>query len=337
MSSANYMSYEQFDEMIENFKTEKRQEFYESVDKTHYSHLQKWNITLYGNSCRIDEQAIDMIQFMDSLKKIDVSKLEKRDENLCSIQYWFGQFSYFQNFTPNTVKPPERKHGDIKTFSPKARLRMLKKLNMVDFNSGRKPFFITLTYPGRYPTKRERYKRDIDVFLKRMKREFGEISYMWRLEAQKRGAPHYHLIVYTSKDKMVEYTRKWISFAWYEIVQTGWEVKMEEHLRVGTNVQVLNSIKMATIYVSKYMSKEQEDKLIDQGRYWATSRNWGDLILENFELTGNQANAFRRLLSRYLRFKSQTMSRRVKNNRNIEVWGNYVFMFNALKWVVINY
>lgn len=38
---------------------------------------------------------------------------------------------------------------------------------------------------------------------------------------------------------MVEYTKKWISFAWYEIVQTGWEVKMEEHLRVGTNVQVL--------------------------------------------------------------------------------------------------
>lgn len=214
---------------------------------------------------------------------------------------------------------------------------MLKKLNKVDFKNGRNPLFVTLTYPGRYPTERERYKRDIDVFIKRMKREFGDIAYMWRLEAQKRGAPHYHMIVYTPKPKKMEYTKLWISYAWYEIVQQGWEVKMEEHLRVGTNVKVIDSMRKATVYVSKYMSKEQEDKLKDQGRYWATSRNWGDLIIENFELTGMQTIAFRRILSRYLKVQNVAMARRVVRPNTIEVWGNYVFMLNALKWVVINY
>lgn len=107
----------------------------------------------------------------------------------------------FKKVKQTELNPPERKEGDITSFSKKSRLNMLKKLNKVDFQSGKKPLFVTLTYPGIYPTKRERYKRDLDVFLKRMKREFGEVAYMWRLESQKRGAPHYHLIVYTTKNK----------------------------------------------------------------------------------------------------------------------------------------
>lgn len=311
----------------------------------HYKHYSKGSITVYGNSCTIKEEYFAE-EKKCPLQKDYKAKFQRALDDLNHMPVPGNTLSDRANFDATGFnvlhrykeenEPPTRKANDITTFTKKSRLNMLKKLNKVDFNNGKQPYFITLTYPGRYPTDSKQYKSDLDVFIKRMKREFGELAYLWRLEAQKRGAPHYHFIIYFEKEFKKEYLKHWVSQNWFEVVQRSWLIKDERHLRAGTNVKSINGIRQAMCYVSKYMTKDQDDGLKDQGRYWAASQNWGDLILESFELSSQQLIQFRRLMRTFLK-ENPRMSKRVARTQNIEVWGGYEFILDALKWVTLNF
>jgi len=101
----------------------------------------------------------------------------------------------------------------------------MRKLAMMDKEY--MPLYVTLTYPAVYPTKPGEYKRHLKNFASRMKRVFPQAGFFWRLEFQRRGAPHYHLLVYG-----VEGTQDWVSAAWYDIVGSG----DENHLQCGAFV-----------------------------------------------------------------------------------------------------
>jgi len=63
-----------------------------------------------------------------------------------------------------------------------------------------------------FPTDGVTHKADLDAFIKRCKRKFSnEIEYLWKLEFQKRGAPHYHMIIHLPKPFKIDYLRKWFS------------------------------------------------------------------------------------------------------------------------------
>lgn len=226
---------------------------------------------------------------------------------------------------------PKRRKGDITSFSKKSRLRLMYQVNKVDFKKRGMPYFITLTYPKRYPTDGEEYKSDLDVFLKRLKSQFGKLEYIWRLEAQRRGAPHYHLIIYFSKEIKVEYLRHWVSTNWFEVAQRKWEEKLIEHLKAGTNCKLVNNYRQLISYVSKYMSKNQGDNLIHQGRYWGTSRNWGDLI-QTIEIGSEHLFKFLRLIRRYLERTNKKFSKKVVSLQTINVFASWEFIFKALEW-----
>src|SRR5512146_128055 len=58
----------------------------------------------------------------------------------------------------------------------------------VDFRS-----MITLTYPNEFPVSGKVCKQHLDAMLKALKRKCGDgLQYLWFLEFQKRGAPHFH-------------------------------------------------------------------------------------------------------------------------------------------------
>lgn len=294
----------------EEYWTKGLQEVYESVNsKPYYKHYINGEISVFGNACTIKEVEGEITpkQAMKrSFEKIGRSK-----------------------------KPPERKKGDIKGFSKNSRLRMMKKMNRVDFKNDRIAYFFTLTYPDPFPTDGEVHKTDLDAFLKRLKRQFGNLDYMWKLEVQfKRGAPHYHLIVFFEKRFNIKFVMKWVSQNWFEVVQRNWEIKNYDHLKVGTNTKIVRTLRQLTNYVTKYITKkeEEDDKLINQGRYWGCSRNWGDTLIENITLSGKQLIVFRRLMKGYMRKMNKQMAKKITHCPNIEVWANWKLIFDALNW-----
>ncbi|MDR3661163.1 MAG: hypothetical protein P4L86_12370, partial [Mycobacterium sp.] len=91
--------------------------------------------------------------------------------------------------------------GVITEWSRKSRSSMCRTFAELDYSplveSGRVPAMVTLTYPGDWevvaPTGAS-VKRHMMLWRKRFQREYGESArYIWKLEFQRRSAPHIHL------------------------------------------------------------------------------------------------------------------------------------------------
>src|SRR5205823_1017705 len=119
--------------------------------------------------------------------------------------------------------------GQINGFSFAARRRLLRLCAEVDRRECRLlPLFVTLTYPSVWPADPADWKRQLDRFFHRLKRGWPDAAAIWRLEFQRRGAPHFHLLVFG-----LEFLpATWVAAAWYEIVGSG-DLK---HLQAGTQV-----------------------------------------------------------------------------------------------------
>ena len=198
------------------------------------------------------------------------------------------------------------RRGKIAYFSRASRRRMLGLLAECreDFTGAH---FVTLTYPAQYPTDPHVFKRHLDSLLKRWARYSPAVRGIWRLEFQRRGAPHYHLLVWGLRGKLA-WLRGQVSRAWYSIVASG----DEKHLRAGTNVQVIESRKHAGRYVSKYAAKPQalainEDtgEVIPPGRFWGS---WGNLDRRQayaMLMTDTEAVELKRILRHILRARGR--------------------------------
>jgi hypothetical protein len=114
---------------------------------------------------------------------------------------------------------------------------------------GRGLLFITLTYPRDWPGSWATWKRQLDTFLKRLARKFPHRGGTWKLEPQRRGAPHFHLLV----AGVPFIARPWLSQAWYESVGS----HDARHLAAGTQVQLARSHRGVLSYAAKYTAKRE--------------------------------------------------------------------------------
>ena len=146
------------------------------------------------------------------------------------------------------------------TFSNPSRRRLMQKLATV--NKEKLPLFITLTYPKEFDTEPKKWKRDLDNFTKNFKYHYPDIGYFWKLEPQKRGAPHYHIMVWGLKSN--KKLRDFISSTWFRIVGSGDEL----HLKAGTQVKTVDNWDGVRAYASKYLGKIQLFAVEHVGRYW---------------------------------------------------------------------
>jgi hypothetical protein len=154
------------------------------------------------------------------------------------------------------------RRGDITTFSRQSRRRLMQAVAKV--RRELVPTFVTLTYPAVYSSDPTEWKRHLKVFWQRMKRKFPTACFFWRLEFQKRGAPHFHLLVWGVDYKSL---LSWVPSAWYEVVASG----DEKHLRAGTRVERLRSFRSALRYASKELAKVDQasaDGYHGVGRWW---------------------------------------------------------------------
>ncbi len=140
--------------------------------------------------------------------------------------------------------PRGRKRGDVTVFSQQSRLRLLRLLASVSPPAvdgfRHRCSFLTLTSRSFFHPRQ--FKTHLQTLFKRIGRKAPRVSIIWRLEYQKRGAPHVHCIVYNAPfiDKF------WIQDAWGEIIGQD---------RPFTRIESIRSYKHLMSYASKYAAK----------------------------------------------------------------------------------
>jgi hypothetical protein len=218
--------------------------------------------------------------------------------------------SFEDTKTRNQLSPPRRHGGGnrdrVKGFSRTSRTNLLRRLasiNRTAFKGFRgRMIFVTLTYPRKYPEDPELCKRHLKALRKRLQREYGPFAAFWRLGIQKRGAWHFHLLLFVGPSiGPVGELRRFISSSWHEV--TG---KVSEgHLRAGTRVEVARKWKQATSYVERYMAKPEEfPERLQTGRIWGV---WNAELLpvqwETTEVSLRDAFKIRRVYRKLARRK----------------------------------
>lgn len=175
--------------------------------------------------------------------------------------------------------------GDISEFSFRSRLRLLFFAKNCDCD-----FFsmLTLTYPREWPADGRRVKRDLDAMQKFLKRGHG-VRGIWFLEFQKRGAPHFHLLLDLDLSKLGplvlkrrtrfaghasdcyethQETETAFAESWYRIVGS----RDLRHLAAGVALERLETSDAALRYCAAHAAKPRQKEVpvgyLDVGRFW---------------------------------------------------------------------
>jgi hypothetical protein len=202
----------------------------------------------------------------------------------------------------------------VRGFSRASRRNLLLRLASINRRAFRafkgRMIFVTLTYPKQYPADPEVCKNHLKALRKRLQRKFGDFAGFWRMGIQKRGAWHFHLLLFVgSSFGTVGELRRFISSSWYEV--TG---KVSEgHLRAGTRVEAAKKWKQATSYVERYMAKPEEfPQGLQTGRIWGI---WHEELLpvrwETVEVSLKDAFNIRRIYRKLAKRRGSGSLRRI--------------------------
>jgi hypothetical protein len=169
---------------------------------------------------------------------------------------------------------------------------------------------VTLTYPGEWPEDTEVCKRHLKAFRKRLQREYEPFAAFWRLGIQRRGAWHFHLLLFVGPSfGPIEELRRFISASWYEVTSK----VSEGHLHAGTRVVAVRRWREVTSYVERYMATEKEiPEGLKTGRIWGL---WNEVLLpvrwDRVEVSLRDAFKIRRIYRKLARRKGSGSSRRI--------------------------
>ena len=201
--------------------------------------------------------------------------------------------------------------GLIREWTPKSRARMVRRLAEIDygplFETGRIPAMVTLTLPGDWvavaPTGAV-FKAKMRTFQQRYLRAWGApLVGVWKLEFQRRGAPHIHMLVTPPHGQAAVPHREdgslkprqplgagmpfrmWLSEVWADVVGHPDFEERRKHVLAGTGIDFAEGTrnrdpKRLGIYFSKHGSfgaKEYQNKPPAEwkngcGRFWGY---WG--------------------------------------------------------------
>lgn len=194
-----------------------------------------------------------------------------------------------------------KKGSVIRTFSKEARQNMMYTISKIRRDC--LPSFVTLTYPKVFSDDPKVWKKDLHVFTMRLGRSFPDVAGIWKLEPQRRGAPHYHLLLWNVP---MEELRDYIPQAWNDVVAPG-DV---EHLRwhkgnIGNIncVQEVHTQKAMYQYVTKYINKAAAEDWQKVGKWWGmlwkSRLPFGEEVI--FEINDKNAYDIIRYMRRFTR------------------------------------
>ena len=163
-------------------------------------------------------------------------------------------------------RPEYTPRGDVVEFSRKSRerLRFVATNTEANFNT-----LITLTYPFDFPSDGQIVKGHLHKFLGWLCHEYPG-QYLWFIEFQRRGAPHFHVLYRPLLATFVPFNK--VARMWYTIVGSG----DKRHLHAGTRVERIRCTNGAAHYAVKYAQKMTQKRVPvgyrHVGRFWACSR-----------------------------------------------------------------
>ncbi|HLR97328.1 MAG TPA: hypothetical protein VK053_22595 [Jiangellaceae bacterium] len=254
--------------------------------------------------------------------------------------------------------PPSRR--EVTGWSRKSRTNMVRSLCELDYS----PLFdgpdfrplamITLTYPGDWLTvapNGKEAKRHLAAFRRRYERAWGEpLAAVWKLEFQRRGAPHYHLLMRPPQGRAatpgararadakvgagLEF-RTWLSEVWADIVAHPDPEERRRHRLAGTGIDWNEGLKArdprrVAVYFTKHGSFAAKEYQHCVPTPWqepgqGPGRFWGYWHLEKAvygaEVSPGDAIAVGRVLRRWAHAQGVTRQMSVEriNTRTGEV------------------
>lgn len=196
--------------------------------------------------------------------------------------------------------PPERREGDISSFSKDSRRRLIKKILRLESSRLSSGSFVTLTYHEEWTTERADVQRDLNTFLQAMRREYPQAVYIWRLEFQSRGAPHFHLMIWQPRgcgDFDLGELSEWVQDTWTRIADQG----TAAHEEWGTDTARITSWREAMSYVSKYVAATGDEGDVEySGRRWGASQSLPTAPVLRFTVSERDGQILRRILRKLI-------------------------------------
>lgn len=167
-----------------------------------------------------------------------------------------------ENFTHKQTGGGRR--NEIHGFSKQSRYRLFRLLHSIRFE---RVSFVTLTYGNTFPLTGRSAKADLRRFRRSTNRRYGTLRAIWKLEYQKRGAPHFHLMVF---DPPFIPVQDWCA-VWDDARRCPQEERHGNSLDLKVDNKALPSRALGK-YVGKYISKpdrgETEELHRNTGRIW---------------------------------------------------------------------
>lgn len=123
--------------------------------------------------------------------------------------------------------------GRIAGFSGDSRERLLRRAVSLPWEEAVGPGgigMVTFTYPQVFPTDGQLAKAQLKRMYERWRARYAKPKGMWKMEFQRRGAPHFHCFVGLPEPE--DDLRAWLLGQWYEVVGSG----DERHLYNGVDI-----------------------------------------------------------------------------------------------------
>lgn len=221
----------------------------------------------------------------------------------------------------------------VTEFSSASRRRLTQLFSRVRHSGLNAPLFVTLTYHYSYFKKKRNFYPDLNTFLQYLRDQKPGWVYIWRLEFQERGAPHWHLILWPplhySKKKQESHLLD-MRKAWHRIADPTSKV----HLKYGFHAKPVESYRKAFSYVSKYTAKESKFEDVQYtGRRWGYSRSLPIKPLAEIEITLETFICLRRFVRKLMTSRrkcSEWFKMRLAENSDLYV---YVDLSIVIQWI----
>lgn len=232
-------------------------------------------LTRQGNNYAIDNDDPLLEKWIpkrDSNESVLTMKIYPKDIHVTSHNPAPRPFKWL---TPEEkVKEEEKKQqkrGRIKKFSFGSikRLRFLLRnvADTMEYEAG-------LTYPNEFPNDGLLVKEHFHKLRQRL--NYYGYKFIWVLEFQRRGAPHFHMLLNK------EITHEELAKMWFKIVGSG-DLK---HLKRGVHVAPIRSKEGMAKYFATYLSKQEQKHVPlayqNVGRFWGSSQDLLKCVVKKF-------------------------------------------------------
>ena len=232
------------------------------------------NERLPGSSSTIQAPLIRENTAPDSSCQANSSFSIKHHERKTSFRVYPHCVEYTAIPKPTKIfRYKKSKRGRITEFTRRSRFRLLQILAKVRTDISFKPLFFSMTYHHNFSLPNKSYVHNLHSFLSSLRSLDKEVEYLWRLEFQRRGAPHFHFIVFPGPSVKKLGTEKYMLLCadiWHRIS----DPDSKSHELYGFKSTVINSYSKAVAYVSKYVAKVDDLPVRVEGcKHYGNSRN----------------------------------------------------------------